>query len=132
MFYRCIQHLVRSQPNLDHESKLIKSALPEAVLCTRDINSKCRQCAYDLITAIGETLQNKTNGLDHFTAMLEAGLQGTPNIITATIWCLASATYNFSAALGLPNLQRIMENICQLIKTADRQVVGACVSFLKV
>lgn len=129
---KCIQYLIKSQPNLDHESKLLKTALPEAVVYTRDINSKCRQCAFDLMVTIGETLQSRDDGLDRFTAMLETGLQGAPNIVTATVCCLATATYNFSAALGVHNLQRIMENVCQLMKTSDRQVVGACIAFLKV
>lgn len=59
---RCIEHLINTTPFLNAESKLLKSAIAESVICTKDINSKCRQCAFNLINSVGNVLKPQEGG----------------------------------------------------------------------
>ncbi|KAJ8929349.1 hypothetical protein NQ314_017977 [Rhamnusium bicolor] len=79
---RCLNYLIKAQPQLDHESKLIKSVIPEAVLCCKDINEKCREIAYEILNTIGNTLM-KHNQIQEFITMVIAGLAGTPQLMSS-------------------------------------------------
>nr|XP_022918045.1 RRP12-like protein [Onthophagus taurus] len=128
---RCFSYLIQSQPQLDHESGLIKTVVPEAILCCKDINEKCRATAYDLLRTIGLILQNHDQ-LQEFINMLIAGLAGTTEMISCTILALTSALHNFSGALGKDNIQNILENISILMTSKTREIVASCLSFIKV
>lgn len=95
---RCLNYLVKAQPHLDHESKLLRSVIPEAVLCCKDINQKCRAIAYDLLNSVGETLL-RHNQMQEFVTMLLAGLTGTVQMMSCTVLALASMLHNFSGKL---------------------------------
>lgn len=58
-----MEHFINlSASNLNEESKILKSAMAEAVICTKDINSKCRQCAFNLIGTVGNVLKSRDGG----------------------------------------------------------------------
>lgn len=128
---RCYNYLIKAQPQLDRDSKLIKNVIPEAVLCCKDINEKCRQTAYDLLNTIGETLMDHDQ-INDYVVMLSTGLVGTPQMTCSTILALASALHNFSGALGQPNIRLILENIVALAGCPTREIVASCLSFIKV
>lgn len=92
---RCFNYLIKAQPQLDHDSTLIKSVIPEAVLCCKDINERCRATAYLLLNTIGETLQEH-NQLQQFINLIVAGLAGTTELISSTILALASVLHHFT------------------------------------
>lgn len=128
---RCLKYLIKAQPQLDHESTLIKAAVPEAVLCCKDINERCRAAAYDLLNVIGDTLLQH-NQMQQFVTMLIAGLGGTSQMMASTGLALASVLHHFSGALGQENIQFMVENISILSASATREIVAACLSFIKV
>ncbi|KAI4462006.1 putative nodulin-like protein [Holotrichia oblita] len=128
---RCFNYLIKAQPQLDHESTLIKSVIPEAVLCCKDINERCRATAYLLLNTIGETLQEH-NQLQQFINLIVAGLGGTTELISSTILALASILHRFTGSLGKENIQLILENICLLMSSSTREIVASCFSFIKV
>ncbi|KAL1502843.1 hypothetical protein ABEB36_007927 [Hypothenemus hampei] len=128
---RCFNHLIKNQPQLDKDSKLIKNCIPEAVLCCKDINEKCRQTAYSLLNNIGDTLMGHDQMQD-FIVMLSAGLIGNPQMVSCTILALASALHNFSGALGQENIKAILQNVSILAKCPTREIVASCLSFIKV
>lgn len=92
---RCLNYLVKAQPHLDHESKLIRSVIPEAVLCCRDVNEKCRAMAYEVLNTVGELLMGH-NQIQEFVMLVIAGLGGTSQLISCTVLALASILHNFS------------------------------------
>ncbi|XP_050305349.1 RRP12-like protein [Anthonomus grandis grandis] len=128
---RCLNYLIKSQPHLDQGSKLLRSTIPEAVLCCKDINERCRQIAYDVLNTIGETLLSHDQ-MQPFVAMLTAGLAGTPHMISSSILALASVLHNFSGALGQANITLILQTIATLASSPTREVVASCLSFIKV
>ncbi|PZC71281.1 hypothetical protein B5X24_HaOG213683 [Helicoverpa armigera] len=130
---RCIEHLINSTPFLNAESKLLKSAIAESVICTKDINSKCRQCAFNLINSVGNVLKSQEGGMQAFVDMLTSGLTAPlPRIISATLRAIASALFNFSEDMGLNTVQTLLETVVEHMTNSNREVVAACMSFLKV
>ncbi|CAH0554769.1 unnamed protein product [Brassicogethes aeneus] len=128
---RCLSYLIKAQPQLDQDSKLVRSTLAEAVMCCKDINEKCRTMAYSLINSVGEILMSH-NQVNEFLALLVAGLAGTPQLMSCTILALTSVLHHFSGALGQDNIRQLLENVCILSTSATREVVASSLSFIKV
>ncbi|XP_060526984.1 RRP12-like protein [Cylas formicarius] len=126
---RCLNYLVKAQA--DPDDKLIRSIVPEAVMCCKDVNEKCRQTAYALLNTIGERFA-ETDRMQEFTSMLVAGLAGGGQLVTCTVLALASVLHAFSGALGPDNIKLILENVCLLASSPNREIVGSCLSFIKV
>ncbi|XP_041971628.1 RRP12-like protein [Aricia agestis] len=130
---RCIEHLINSNSHLNAESKLLKSAIAESVVCTKDINSKCRQCAFNVINTVGNVLKTQDGGMKAFVDMMVTGLSAPlPRITSATLRALASALYNHSEDMGLELVQELLEKVVQQMMSSNREVVAASMSFLKV
>ncbi|CAB3246003.1 unnamed protein product [Arctia plantaginis] len=130
---RCIEHLITSTPFLNAESKLLKSAIAESVICTKDINSKCRQCAFNVINSVGNVLKTQEGGMQAFVAMLTSGLTApVPRIVGATLRAIASALFNFSEEMGLETVQGLLETVAGQMLNNNREIVAAAMSFLKV
>ncbi|XP_022831509.1 RRP12-like protein isoform X1 [Spodoptera litura] len=130
---RCIEHLINTTPFLNAESKLLKSAIAESVICTKDINSKCRQCAFNLINSVGTVLKSQEGGMQAFVNMLTSGLSAPlPRIVSATLRAIASALFNFSEDMGLETVQGLLETVVEHMTNNNREIVAACMSFLKV
>ncbi|XP_050552720.1 RRP12-like protein [Spodoptera frugiperda] len=130
---RCIEHLINTTPFLNAESKLLKSAIAESVICTKDINSKCRQCAFNLINSVGAVLKSQEGGMQAFVNMLTSGLSAPlPRIVSATLRAIASALFNFSEDMGLETVQGLLETVVEHMTNNNREIVAACMSFLKV
>lgn len=92
---RCLNYLVRAQPHLDHTSNFLKSVVPEAILCVKDINEKCRNAAFILLISVGETLEAH-NQIQEFLNLMVVGLVGTPQLISCTVLALATILHHFS------------------------------------
>ncbi|CAH2093470.1 unnamed protein product [Euphydryas editha] len=130
---RCIEHLINISPNLNAESKLIKSAIAESVISTKDINSKCRQWAFSVINTIGNVLKNQDGGMQAFIKLLLAGVSAPlPRISSATLRAVASALFTFSEDMGLETVQGLLETVTERMLTNNREIVSAAMSFLKV
>ncbi|CAH2052754.1 unnamed protein product, partial [Iphiclides podalirius] len=130
---RCIQHLIGASPFLSGESRLVRSAVAEAVVCTKDVSSKCRQGAFDLISAVGRVLKPQEGGMAAFVELVSAGLSGTePRLVSASVRALASVLYTFCEDLGLEAAQGLLERAAGLMQHPSREVVAAALSFVKV
>ncbi|KAK5645482.1 hypothetical protein RI129_006782 [Pyrocoelia pectoralis] len=128
---RCLNHLIKAQPALTHESLLLRSVIPEAVLCCKDANGKCKSAAYAVLNTVGNTLAAH-NQLQEYLNMIVAGLTGSVQIMSATLMALSSVLYHFSGALGNENIQFLLENVGNIISSPSREVVGPCLSFVKI
>lgn len=108
---RCLIHLVRKLPG--KKANILKEIVPEAVLCVKDINERCRQAAFALLHELGMAMfrwQEEEVGADNtltveqehkvikdFIALLLAGLAGTPQVTRATLLALADVTHHFKS-----------------------------------
>lgn len=130
---RCLECLINTTPTLNAESKLLRSAIAESVVCTRDINSKCRQCAFNLITCVGNVLKKQDGGMQGFLSMVLVGVSAQPpRVVSATLRALASVLFNFSEDMGLETVQGLLEKVAEQMLSTNREIVAAALSFLKV
>ncbi|CAH0713508.1 unnamed protein product, partial [Brenthis ino] len=130
---RCIEHLINVTPYLNAESKLIKSAIAESVICTKDINSKCRQWAFSVINTIGNVLKNQEGGMQAYITLLLSGLSASePRVVSCSLRAVASALFTYSEEMGLETVQGLLEKVAEHMKTNNREIVSASMSFLKV
>ncbi|XP_053617752.1 RRP12-like protein [Plodia interpunctella] len=130
---RCIEHLINSTPFLNAESKLLKSAIAESVICTKDINSKCRQCAFNVINCVGDKLKNQEGGMEAFTSMLTSGLSAPlPRVVAASARAAAAALFHHSDHMRLDTVQTLLESVAGHMASSNREVVAAALGFLKV
>lgn len=89
----------------------MKEIVPEAVLCVKDINERCRQAAFALLHELGMamfrwqeeevgpdnnlTVEQEHKVMKDFMALLLAGLAGTPQLTRATLLALADVAHHF-------------------------------------
>nr|CAD7586449.1 unnamed protein product [Timema genevievae] len=55
---RCLTHVVMKLEKCN--SNMLQQIVPEAILCCKDINERCRTAAYNLLTEIGKAMQVKS------------------------------------------------------------------------
>ncbi|XP_032675287.1 RRP12-like protein [Odontomachus brunneus] len=129
---RCLIHLVKLHPQLE-KTKFLRAIVPEAVLCVKDANERCRNSAYQLLNVIIEKFLGKPEELQEYTNMLMVGLNGEDKYRCATLLVLASLIYHYSGSLGMETVQEIMDLVCLLIQTSTtREVVESALSYVKV
>lgn len=144
---RCLIHLVRRLPS--SKAKIVKDIVPEAVLCVKDINERCRQAAFALLHELGMAMfrwqeeedevgpenslsvEQEHKVMKDFMAVMLAGLAGTPQLVRCTLLALADVTHHFKNKFPEDLLELLLQNVCLLATSASREVAGASVSFLK-
>lgn len=83
--------------NQDDSTEMIEAIIPEAVLCCKDINAKCRSTAYELLNKMADKM---TNNLVKYIEMVMAGLAGSQHIASASLLALASVTHHCIGKVG--------------------------------
>jgi len=77
----CIQH--------------VPTLLPEVMLCTKEVNEKARQGAFDLLVTITKHM-NSLDNIGELLKMVVAGLGGTTtHMVSASISTLARIVFEF-------------------------------------
>ncbi|XP_071441432.1 RRP12-like protein [Hetaerina americana] len=132
---RCLIHLVRMLEG--DKTDVIQAIMPEAVMCIKDINEKCRSAAFNLLVEIGRTLQKWSSKpvddvLRDYVALVMAGFAGSPVLISSTILALGRVVYEFKGRFPKDLLKVILENVCLLMVTTSREIVNSALSFAKV
>ncbi|XP_069705584.1 RRP12-like protein [Periplaneta americana] len=129
---RCLSSLVAIMDYFQLD--VLKEIVPEAVLCCKDINERCRTAAYNLLVQICEVMQKFDPSEDTFRdymGLLMAGLAGTPTLMSASILAITRTTHEFRDSLPLDLVKLILENVCLLVDTNTREIVSSGLSFLK-
>lgn len=131
----------------------IPSILSEAVLCTKDINEKTREAAFNLIVQMGNAMKqggvidhSKVPGmeaaegvapvqatLEEYFTMVSAGLAGsTPHMISATITALSRALFEFRAEIQMSMLQELASTVELFLTSNNREIVKSTLGFVKI
>lgn len=92
---RIIISLVKSHPQLE-KTKFLKAIVPEAVMCLKEVNEKCRTSSYQLLNTIAEKFLNHEEYFMEYIQLLISGLGGVPIFCSATLLALSSVLYNYS------------------------------------
>ncbi|XP_011633501.1 RRP12-like protein isoform X1 [Pogonomyrmex barbatus] len=128
---RCLVHLVRIHPQLEG-TKFLEAIVPEAVLCVKDINERCRDAAYQLLNVIAERFLDNPERLKDYADMLMIGLGGEQAYVSASLLALASITYHHNDSLGTEIVGEILEHACTILTSPTREIVESALSYVKV
>lgn len=128
---RCLAHLVRIYPQLE-DTKFLEAIVPEAVLCVKDINERCRDAAYRLLNAIAEKFLNNPEHLKDYMDMLIVGLGGERAYVSASLLALASVTYHHNDSLSMEIISEILGHACVILTSPTREIVESALSYVKV
>ncbi|XP_026668407.1 RRP12-like protein isoform X2 [Ceratina calcarata] len=128
---RCLINLIKSHPQLE-KMKFLEAIVPEVVIYIKDINSKCRASAYQLLNTIAERFLENPEQLKEYVNMLIIGLAGAQKYCTASMLALASVTYHYNGSLGVEKIKEIFEHACKLVASPTREIAEAALSYAKV
>lgn len=141
---RCLIHLVRRLPQ--KKANILVEIVPEAVLCVKDINERCRQAAFALLHELGlamfrwqeeedvsnvDIVAQEHKVMKDFLTVLLAGLAGSPQLTSATLLALADVTHHFKSKFPEDLLELVLQNVCILATSSTREITGAALSYLK-
>ncbi|XP_067007465.2 RRP12-like protein [Anabrus simplex] len=132
---RCLIHILRRLQHCD--MSLLQQIVPEAVICCKDINERCRTAAYSLLIQIGEGMQKWLDKptddiIKSYLGLLMAGLAGSPTLASATLLAIAKITHQFRESMPVDLLTLLLDNVTLLVMSNTREIVGAALSFIKV
>lgn len=129
----------------------IPSILSETVLCTKDINEKTREAAFNLLVQMGNTMKkggvidhSKVVGMDpdapqvpatleEYFRMTSAGLAGsTPHMISATVTALSRVVFEFRDEIDVNMLQELASTVELFLTSNNREIVKSTLGFVKI
>lgn len=130
---RCLSHLVMRMDR--SQLGMLQQIVPEAILCCKDINERCRSAAYSLLVLIGNVMQkldySGENTMKDYIGLLLTGLAGSPKLMSATILALARVAHEFRDSMSMDLVKIVLENVCLLLTTHTREIVGSALSFIR-
>ena len=133
---RCLVHIVRKLEGGRKEFAL--RVIPEAVLCIKAVNAKARAEAFTLIVCVAEMLLKwseegeSENALKEYMEVLFTGLAGSPSLINCTLLAITRVFYEFRDIFPDAVSEMLVSNVCLLLTSQAREVVGSSLSFLRV
>lgn len=128
---KCLIYLVKSHPQLE-KTKFLEAIVPEAVVYLKDLNTKCRTTAYELLNAIAERFLGNPEHLKDYVSMLIVGLSGNQKYCSTSLLALASVTYHYNGSLGVETVKEVLGHACTLASSPTREVTESALSYIKV
>lgn len=74
----------------------MQAIVPEAVVCLKEVNEKCRSSSYQLLNTIAEKFLDHEEHFMEYIQLLTSGLGDSPNLCSATLLALSSVLYNYT------------------------------------
>jgi len=137
----CLQALV-DQLSLPQLQAFSPSLLGEVVLATREVNTKTRGAAFDLLMHLAEQAERRANGgeaertaaVRSFLVTVAAGLAGnTPHMMAATLSALARLVYELRERPDLVETSaQLFATVLTLLQHKAQEVVRSAIVFCKV
>ncbi|KAK9765775.1 pre-rRNA processing protein [Basidiobolus ranarum] len=141
---KALTNVVRVLPSNDLH--LIPSILSEAIVCTKEVNERSRNLAYDLLVVMGNRMEEggvvmagemesdtqNANISEYFT-MVTAGLAGSSaHMISATITSLSRLLFEFKSSLSQSIVDDLLKTIRMFVISTNREIVKSALGFVKV
>ncbi|XP_022106693.1 RRP12-like protein [Acanthaster planci] len=134
---RCIIHIIRALPSKNVD--FLETIIPEVILCTKEVNSKTRLVAFDLLVDLGHALIRWSEGEDtrevcvrQYIEMLTAGLAGSPHMVSATVQALTRVLFEFRDVVQGSFLGQLVEGVCTLLQSKAREILSPTLGLVKV
>ncbi|EGG16037.1 hypothetical protein DFA_09709 [Cavenderia fasciculata] len=134
--------------------KLIPSLVPEIILCTKEVNKKCKEMSNDLVIEMGKVMclvaqrciqlkkgipreqqiqQAQSEALVEYIHLMAAGLASiTPMMVSATIVAISRVVHSFRDLLPLETVSQMLSTLFVLMDSPHREVVKSVMGFTRV
>ncbi|XP_053477234.1 RRP12-like protein [Ictalurus furcatus] len=131
---KCLSHIVK-QLNEEHKD-FITALLPEVIICTKEVSVGARRNAYSLLVDIGDAFirfcGNTKDALNEYFGHVYIGLTGSVTMITCTVLALTRLVFQYKDSIDVSSLEQLLHNICLLLTCRTREIVKACIGFIRV
>nr|XP_006820689.1 PREDICTED: RRP12-like protein-like [Saccoglossus kowalevskii] len=134
---RCLIYIVKRLP--DENSQFVDDIVSEVILCTKEIGIKARQAAFSLLVEMGNAIirinqdkKSKAECVGVYIEMIAIGLVGSTTMTSATVLALTRLLYEYKDLIPSGILAELIENVCILLKSRNREVVKSALGFVKV
>lgn len=137
---RCVK-IVLSQLTVeltrDKWEPFLRQVVAESVMCLgKQKSTATRKAAFAVITEIGNTIKrleecSPEDTVRHSLKLLLAGLVGSPSLAANTILAITALAYTFKDLMPSDMLELLVSNMCVQLICHTREIVSACLSFLK-
>ncbi|XP_062852235.1 RRP12-like protein [Trichomycterus rosablanca] len=131
---KCLIHIVK-QLNEEHKA-FITALLPEVIICTKEVSVGARKNAYSLLVEIGSAFVrfcgNTKDAINEYLGHVYVGLTGSVTMITCTVLALTRLVFQYKDTIDVSSLEQLLQNICLLLGCRTREIVKACIAFIKV
>uniref|UniRef100_T1I3K1 NUC173 domain-containing protein n=1 Tax=Rhodnius prolixus TaxID=13249 RepID=T1I3K1_RHOPR len=121
---RCLFELLKRTEN---PISLLDTVLPEAILCVKDINNRCRETAFQILGHIAKNVDYKD-----YINILIAGLAGNPTMTSCSLLALAAIVYYIKDSLDPVIEEQLLYNVGLLAVCNTREIASTALSFIKV
>ncbi|CCH59879.1 hypothetical protein TBLA_0C00630 [Henningerozyma blattae CBS 6284] len=145
-----IKTLVELLPN-DHLDFIVK-VVPEVILCTKDVNEKSRDAAFETLIAMGNKMNspnsiiklsnidgydsqapNQPASIAEFFKIMSAGLIGeSQHMVSSTITAYACLVFEFKDQLSADLLLEIYDTVELYLTSNSREIAKSAIGFTKV
>ncbi|RKP25877.1 NUC173 domain-containing protein [Syncephalis pseudoplumigaleata] len=141
-----LKELVKRLPS--HQFNHVPTLLSETILCTKEVNERTRDLAYDLLVTMGYRMKEggtvtmtASDGtstvaqasLTEYFTMTAAGLAGaTPHMISASIAALSRLLFEFKDDISQETIDQLLETVHVFIVSGSREVVKSALGLVKV
>ncbi|KAI8055741.1 NUC173 domain-containing protein [Syncephalis plumigaleata] len=141
-----LKELLKRLPS--HQLNHVPTLLSETILCTKEVNERTRDLAYDLLVSMGHrmkeggtitittadgTTTNASASLTEYFTMTAAGLAGaTPHMISASIAALSRLLFEFKDEMSQETIDQLLETVHVFIVSGNREVVKSALGLVKV
>ncbi|XP_018011596.1 RRP12-like protein [Hyalella azteca] len=128
---------VSENAGAETREEFLQRVVGESVMCCGRSNSTAtRRAAFAVLAELPQSLSrilkvNEDTTVRECMRLLSSGLLGRPSLCANTIIAVTAFTYQCKETMPLDILEQNVSNMCLLLASPSREIVQACLSFVK-
>nr|CAG4641434.1 EOG090X00E0 [Eurycercus lamellatus] len=132
---RCLNRLTSLLSSSTVNKRFLASSALEALAVVKGVGEKVRSAAFGLLIAIGRIFQSWSpdpqTAIKDYVTLLMKSLSGKEAQVAATVTGLTYVVHEFASNCTEELIELVLDRICALLVTDDRDVVLACLIFVR-
>lgn len=131
---RCLSHIIKRMTAADKD--YIMGLIPEVILCTKEVGTKAKSAAFEMLVEIGSVLVfiiplAKEEVVREYLTVCSAGLAGSPHMISATLLAFTKLLFEYRDCLDGEQIGALFSAAISLLKSKTREVVRSSLLFVR-
>jgi len=127
---RLMKIMFQETTTLDMET--LKKLLPEIILYTKEVNTNCRDTAFEVLSLLGDNcVKFGENNLKTLFNTVSAGLALEPRFISSTLSALVYLQKKFLSHLEKDYLLELLQTSILFLQSPNREVVHSALHFFR-